>query len=69
VWGVLEDVVLLALGSSNDFVNFASDRDEGIDKSVNLVFGFRLRGLDQPAPDGQLCLVYWHEGTYVEIGH
>ena len=46
MWGILEDVILLALGSSNDFVNFTSDRDEGIDKSVNLVFGLRLRGLD-----------------------
>jgi hypothetical protein len=57
MWGVLEDVVLLALGAGDDFVNFTSDGNEGVDKSVNLVFGFRLCGLNQPAPESQLCLV------------
>jgi hypothetical protein len=37
---VLEDIIFLALRTGYDLVDFASDRDEGIDKSVNLVFGF-----------------------------
>lgn len=36
---VLEDVVFLALRAGHNLVDFASDRDEGIDESVNLVFG------------------------------
>lgn len=69
MWGVLEDVVFLALGAGDDFVNFTSDRDEGVDESVNLVLGFRLGGFNQPAPESQLCLGWWQRGTYVEIGH
>jgi hypothetical protein len=57
VGSVLEDVVFLALGAGDDFVDFTSDRDESIDESVNFVFGFRLCGLNQPTPDSQLCLV------------
>jgi hypothetical protein len=51
VWGVLKDVVLLALGAGDDFINFTSDRDKGVDESVDLVFGFRLCGFNQPAPE------------------
>lgn len=46
---VLEHIVLFALGARDDFVHFGPDADEGIDESVNLVFGFRLGRLDQPA--------------------
>jgi len=36
---VLEDVVFLALRTGDNLVDFASDRDKGIDESVNLVLG------------------------------
>ena len=39
MWRILEDVVLLALGSSDDLVDLTSNGDESIDKSVNLVLG------------------------------
>jgi hypothetical protein len=48
VRGILEDIVFLALRSRYDLVDFASDRDEGINESVNFVFGLRLCGFDQP---------------------
>jgi len=51
---ILEDVVVLALRSRDDFVHFASDGNEGIDESVNLVLGLRLCRLNQPAPSDQL---------------
>lgn len=66
---VLEDVILLALGAGNDLVNLASDRNEGIDKSINLVFRLRLCGLDQPTPIHQLCRPGRDTKMYVEIGH
>jgi hypothetical protein len=69
VWGILEDVVLLALGASDDFVDFTSDGNESIDESVNLVFGLRLCGFNQPTPESQLYQIYWWAKTYVEIGH
>lgn len=51
---VLEYIVLFTLFARDDIVHFFSDRNEGIDESVNFVLWFRFRWFNQPASTRQV---------------